>query len=262
MSYEHKIIPLSELRPYDKNPRKHSNPQLKEIINSINEFGFTNPLIVDEETMILAGHGRFEAAEKLKLKEIPCIIVNGLSDTQKRAYVIADNKLTLNGEWDNKLLIEELNILKDVEFDISLTGFGQSEIDSLLELVNKSNGLSSIYTKKIEAPTYTPGKKKPKLKDLIDTSKTDVLIEEINATELPKDEKQFLIQAAYRHTVFNFERIADYYANSDKTTQELMENSALVLIDFNKAIENGYVTLSKNLEELFANDYKESEDEA
>jgi len=107
------------------------------------------------------------------------------------------------------------------------------------------------YTKKIQAPIYEPKNKKPHILELFDDSKTRRLIQQIKNSNIEEDEKKFLIEAARRHTVFNYEKIADYYAHSQTETQQLMEQSALVIIDFEKAIELGYVQLSKEIEKQY-----------
>jgi DNA modification methylase len=123
---------ISELIPFAKNSRTHDDAQVAQIAASIKEFGFTNPILIDEQGGIIAGHGRLLAARKLQLIEVPCIRLSHLSDAQKRAYVIADNKLALNAGWDDEMLALELGDLKDMEFDLSLTGFSTDEINALL----------------------------------------------------------------------------------------------------------------------------------
>ncbi len=117
---------------YEGNSRVHSEEQISQIIRSINEFGFTNPILIDENNMIIAGHCRLEAALKLGLKELPCIVIRDFSDSQKSAYIIADNKLALNSGWDEKLLKSQFEFLKQKEFDLTLTGFDLEEIFDLL----------------------------------------------------------------------------------------------------------------------------------
>src|SRR5215471_10908257 len=120
---------VESLIPYARNARTHSDAQVAQIAGSIREFGFTNPVLVDGENGIVAGHGRVLAARKLGLTEVPCIEVAYLTDTQRRAYIIADNKLALNAGWDEELLKLELGELKFGGFDVSLTGFGELELD-------------------------------------------------------------------------------------------------------------------------------------
>lgn len=125
-------IGIATLIPFAKNSRTHSDAQVAQIAGSIREFGFTNPVLIDEANGIIAGHGRVMAARKLKLTEVPCIRLAHLSDAQKRAYVIADNKLALNAGWDEAMLKLELADLKALDFDLDLTGFNTDEIDALL----------------------------------------------------------------------------------------------------------------------------------
>lgn len=130
MKLEH--LQLDALIPFAKNSRTHSGDQVAQIAASIKEFGFTNPVLIDNDGGIIAGHGRVMAARKLKLKEVPCIRLGHLTDAQKRAYVIADNKLALNAGWDDEMLKLELGDLKELNFDLSLTGFSTDEINALL----------------------------------------------------------------------------------------------------------------------------------
>ena len=122
---------VEDLIPYARNSRTHSDAQVAQIAASVREFGWTNPVLVDGENGIIAGHGRVLAARKLGMDEVPCIELAGLSDTQRRAYIIADNKLALNAGWDDELLAIEFAELADAGFDNLLTGFTQDEIDAL-----------------------------------------------------------------------------------------------------------------------------------
>jgi len=132
MLRDYKKINVSDLRLFEANSRTHSAEQVEQIIKSIEEFGFTNPLLIDENNIIIAGHGRLEAALKLKLTEVPCIVIRGLTDAQKAAYVIADNKLALNAGWDHNKLIDQFKYLESVDYDLTLTGFGLDEIASFM----------------------------------------------------------------------------------------------------------------------------------
>jgi ParB-like chromosome segregation protein Spo0J len=123
--------PIDKLVPYAKNSRTHSDAQVAQIAASIKEWGFTTAILVDETGGIIAGHGRLMAARKLGMTEVPVMVAAGWSDAQKRAYVIADNKLALNAGWDNELLALELGELGDLGFDLDLTGFKAEEIQTL-----------------------------------------------------------------------------------------------------------------------------------
>lgn len=116
-------VSIEALIPYARNSRTHSDAQVAQIAASIREFGFTNPVLIDADGGIIAGHGRTMAARKLGLKEVPCIRLSNLSETQKKAYIIADNKIALNSGWDDDLLKVELEDLADLNFDLTLLGW-------------------------------------------------------------------------------------------------------------------------------------------
>ncbi len=132
----YELCPITALRPYTNNPRKHSTNQIQQIANSIRQFGWIAPIIVDEQREVLAGHGRVLAAQQLGLTQVPIILVDDLTEAEKRAYRLADNKLTENAGWDQNLLKVELTFLMDpeVDFDVDLTGFTTPEIDACLGL--------------------------------------------------------------------------------------------------------------------------------
>lgn len=127
-------VATNKLTPYARNSRTHSPQQVKQIAASIKEFGFTNPVLIDEANGIIAGHGRVMAAEHLQLNEVPCIRLEYLTETQKKAYVIADNKLAMLSEWDEQLLSLELNELNSNSYDLSLLGFDSSELEKAMSI--------------------------------------------------------------------------------------------------------------------------------
>ena len=131
---------VADLTPYARNARTHSPEQVDQIAASIREWGWTVPVLVDEQGGLIAGHGRVLAAKKLGIAEIPVMVATGWSEAQKRAYVLADNKLALNAGWDEDLLKVELAELSGLDFDLSLTGFGEGEIADLL--AEKTEGLT------------------------------------------------------------------------------------------------------------------------
>ena len=243
------MIKISDLKPNPDNPRKITQEALDYLIDSIKrnpKFLELRPIIVDENNMVIAGHQRLKALKALKYTEIYDIWVKKASDFTKeelKEFIVQDNNNV--GEWDIKIL--ELNWGKE-----QIQNWG-IKVDWGVEDGQKSD----LYTNKITAPVYEPSGEKPKIKDLFDSKKVKDLIKKINDSNLPKEEKEFLIKAAQRHLVFNYDKIADYYAHSDKEIQELMEESALVIIDFNKAIENGYVKLTNELQNLYTETYEE-----
>lgn len=133
--------PVDQLKPYPNNPRKHSKAQIRQISESIEAFGFTNPVLVDAEGIILAGHGRVEAAKLLKLESVPTLRIDHLSDAQKKAYIIADNRLAEKSGWDNEILAIELQTLveMDTSFDITVTGFEMAEIDFKIQSLDEAD---------------------------------------------------------------------------------------------------------------------------
>jgi len=245
---------VTELIPYVNNSRKHSDKQVAQIAASIKEFGWTNPILVDGDNGIIAGHGRLMAARKLGMTEVPTIELSELSESQKKAYVIADNNLALNADWDEALLKIELENLKDLSFDLDILAFDDEFLTNLLD---ENEDDENMYTQKVDIPTYEPSEIKPNVKDLYDDSKAFDLIDKIKASKLPQTEKDFLMLTAGRHVVLNFQLIADYYAHSERPVQQLMEDSALVIVDLDNAIANGWVNLSKKLDDIYDEDNEE-----
>jgi len=125
--------PIVALRPYAGNARTHSKRQIKQLMDSITRFGFTNPVLIADDNTILAGHGRVLAAERLGMTNVPTVRLSHLTPAERRAYVIADNKLALNAGWDQDLLAIELQALIDFDFDLELTGFSLAEVDLVLD---------------------------------------------------------------------------------------------------------------------------------
>lgn len=143
--HEFKKISISEIKPYDRNARTHSTEQIKQIMDAIKEWGFTNPLLIDEQGNLIAGHGRLEAVKQLNkvdfkdepILELPAIVVKGLSDSQKKALIIADNQIALNAGWDYEVLALELKELESVNYDLDLLAF--DNVDELLSgVINDS----------------------------------------------------------------------------------------------------------------------------
>lgn len=226
---------IKELRPYKKNAKKHDKTQVEQIANSIKEFGFTQPVIVDENNVVVAGHGRILGAKKAGLKEVPTVCLDDLTEEQIKAYRLVDNKLN-ESEWDAVLLSEELKELEEVNMD--LFGFDLGE-----EIKKEEN----LYTAKTNIPQYEIKGDNPDISELCDTNKTNELLQRIKESNVSDDIKKFLKLGAYRHLCFNYSKIAEFYAHADKEVQELMEDSALVIIDFDDAIAKGYVELSEQV---------------
>jgi DNA modification methylase len=155
------LWPLDRLKPYDRNARTHSAEQVAQIAASIVEFGFTNPILVDSNDGIIAGHGRLSAAQELGLKTVPVVVLDHLSERQRKAYILADNQLALNAGWDTDLLRGELQDLAVLDFDLSLIGFSDDELADLLpeieELAPEEMGDEEAVPETPEEPVSKPG---------------------------------------------------------------------------------------------------------
>ena len=228
--------PIKQLKPYKKNAKKHPKEQVEKIANSIKEFGFTQPVIVDKDNCVVAGHGRILGAKKAGIKEVPTVALENLTEEQIKAYRLVDNKLN-ESEWDSVLLDEELQELKEV-MKMDLFGF---DLGEKLEEEEKK------YTMKTNIPQYEIKGDRPELNELVDTSKTNELLRRIKESNVEDDVKKFLKLGAYRHLRFDYSKVAEYYAHADREVQELFEDSALVIIDFDDAIAKGYVQLSEQV---------------
>ena len=146
------LIPVDRLTPYPGNARKHSRKQIREVAKSIERFGFTNPVLIDDDAQIIAGHGRVEAAKLLGMKSVPTLRLSHLSAADKRAYIIADNRLAEKAGWDRELLAIELQALVDIDFDIELTGFETSAVDIILEDAQEATGKTAGPEDKVPDP--------------------------------------------------------------------------------------------------------------
>lgn len=254
-------MPLGELKPAKRNPKLHA---VEDLDASIGRFGFTEPILMDERTgRLVAGHGRLEAlkrAEKKGGEPPPGVatrdnvwmvpVVRGWSsadDKEAEAYLLSSNRLVEVGGWDDEQLAE---ILQGIAEAGPLDGIGwtPAEVEKILGWGDQGD----LYTTRVEAPIYKPTGPKPPVSSLADGSKFQELLKEIMATQgLSDDERGFLLQAAQRHVVYDYQAIAEFYAHASAPVQRLMEKSALVIIDFKQAIEGGFVKLTKDLSEDF-----------
>jgi len=222
---------VSKLKISKNNPRQINGDQFERLKQSIREFPEMmrlRPIVYDPATMeVLGGNMRLRAIRELNMKDIPdewFVSADDLTDEQKREFVIKDN--VGFGEWDYDILANEWD-------DLPLEDWGMINIlDG-----NKYEEEKELYTRKIEAPTYEPKNEKPQTGELFDSSKYNELVKEIEEASINDGLKEFLKIAATRHIVFDYSKIADYYAHSEVEAQELMGHSALVIIDMDMAIE-------------------------
>lgn len=152
---EYYFADVKSLIPYARNARTHSDMQVAQIAASIKEFGFLNPIVITEDNTILCGHGRLMAAQKLGLKKVPCVKESHLTETQRRAFIIADNKLSLNAGWDNELLSVELTELQGADFDLDLLGFDEKELSQLFDEGNEIQEDEFDVETELTKPTFS-----------------------------------------------------------------------------------------------------------
>jgi|TARA_S200002703_G_C3786604_1_gene242560 hypothetical protein len=223
-----------------ENPRNITDAKFKKLVKSVKQFPEMlklRPIIVNDQNIIIGGNMRYRACLEAGYKDIYIIKAKHLTKKQEKEFIVKDN--VAYGDWDWDLLANDWEMDELNDWSVSVPQRLEDD--------------ESIYTKKIDAPIYTPSKEKPKIKDLINKEKTNELINNIRSSKLPKEEKDFLINAAQRHLVFDYSKIADYYAHSEKNVQNLMEESALVIIDFDKALRNGYVKLQEEIYNEYMN---------
>lgn len=243
------MMKVNDLIPYINNPRNNENA-IDKVASSIKEFGFKVPIVIDKDNIVVTGHTRLLASKKLGLDEVPCVVANDLSKAQIKAFRIADNKVSEYATWDEDLLKIELEELEELDFDLDSLSIDFSDFDLGIDLDDVEEEEEEQYTKEINIPHYDITGEKPSLEDLVKEDKTKKLIEKINSTDIPNDVKEFLTKAAYRHLAFNYQNIAEYYAHADREVQELMEESVLVIIDYDKAIRNGYIQIKEAIDNI------------
>jgi len=246
---------LSDLVEFPDNPRILTPERRQFLIDSVNENGRTNPPIINTDNTVIGGNQRLEVFMELfgPDQEIWVMVPpRKLTKNEAEKLNLRDNVSI--GKWDGDIIVEKYDVeyLRGIGFeDFELLDMGY---DFVYEDPDGEDP-DTIYTKKIEAPIYTPSDGETDIRDLVNQEKYWKLVEEVESAKIPADVKAFLKFSAARHLSFDYSKIADYYAKAPEEVQGLMEKSALVIIDFNKAIENGYIELSKKLNDLFDQDY-------
>ena len=249
-------IALADLSLDPSNVRKHSRRNLDAIKASLRKFGQQKPIVVDAKGIVLAGNGTLTAAKELGWIEIQATRTE-LAGVEATAFAIADNRTAELAEWDDSLA-DVLKSLADSGQDLAELGFEKADIDELLPPT-----ASDDYTQKVDAPIYTPKGEKPPIDELLDATKAEDFLSRIEASKAPEEVKAFLKKAASRHIIFDYGKIAEFYCHADKETQLLMEDSALVIIDFNKAMQLGYVKFKSDIDSAMQNqqDAKQDDDD-
>jgi hypothetical protein len=252
---------VADLSNDPANVRKHSERNIETIMGSLRRFGQQKPIVVDKSGVVRAGNGTLEAARRLGWETIEAA-VSELTGSEMTAYAIADNRTAELAEWDEAALAATLEGLQfDDEELLAAAGFDENELAELMQDIELADehgeggdGTGGIdddtYTAKIVAPIYEPKGECPAVADLYDRKKTAELVAGIKSAKLPKETTEFLLLAAERHTAFHFRNIAEFYCHASAEVQDLMERSGLVIIDFKKAIEYGFVHMTERLGQL------------
>lgn len=260
-------VAVEKIKPYANNPRINKKA-VEKVMKSIQAYGFKVPCVLDKNYLLITGHTRWEAAKRLKMKRIPCIIASDLNKAKADAFRIADNKVAEYSTWDMTKLKEELSKiqLEDIEFDDM--GFDNDfsiEKLGLVDMPEGSDGDEDVtetekYSTKTNIPQYEIQGLNIKLSDCIDKQKYVELLKEIENSTVSDTQKKFLKLAATRHIRFIYKNIAEYYASTNSEMQRLMEHSALVIIDIDDAIRNGYARLTKEVMAARKRDSKKNEE--
>lgn len=254
---------MSEIKFDSRNYRIHDDKNKRVIRTSLENCGAGRSVLMDNDNVLIAGNGVFEQAKELGLKvrviesdgtELIAIKRTDLSteDDRRKALALADNHSSDTSFFDIELVLEDFSAE-----ELDLWEFSIDANDLTVE--DEQNEDNNIYTRKIVSPTYEPKNEKPCVGELVDLEKRELLIAEIENSNISDKDKMFLMIAAYRHNIFNYAKIADYYAHSSPEAQRLMEKSALVIIDFDQAIENGFVELTEEIQKTYAQDYDEEQ---
>lgn len=275
--YENGKMKLADFKRAKYNPRKISNEAFKALNKSIEEFGDLSGVVINDRTKtIVAGHQRLATLGNKKTKVVtkpfkdefgtiamghivvksdngkfvvPLRIVKWDLRKEKLANIAANNH---GGEFDNQKLGILLAELDNSKFDVELTGFSEGEFQNIIRR-NVEDLPEEKYTRKLTSPIYEVTGKKPTLQSLFDRTKTEELQESIREARLPKNVTAYLMAAAERHTKFRFDLAAEYYAHADAKVQELMEDCAMVIVDHKKAIEHGYLAMTKEIMDMVEN---------
>ena len=230
-------VKIGDIKVNTENPRSIKDSKFNKLVKSIKEFPEMleiRPIVVNEDNVILGGNMRYKACQQAGLEEVYIIKAKDLTEEKQKEFLIKDNSGF--GEWDWDVLANEWEHQQLIDWGVDLPALNSLNDDQ--------------YTTKIDSPIYETKIVKPKENELYDINKYNDLINDINKSNISEEIKEFLRLAATRHIKFNYSKIADYYAHSEKETQSLIEDSALIIIDYDKAIEKGFVNVYNTIENL------------
>lgn len=260
INQETRLVSVEDIATHPQNPNR---AEIARIVESIEENGFYGTIVVQRSTgYIIKGNHTYRAAVAAGLEEVPVTYVE-IDDDRAVRIMIADNRIAEFGERDEEVLAELMKGLDGLEG----TGYSEEEFADLLAELGEGGGGGSgdpiddtdpNYERKVEAPIYEPKSEfPPPVEALYDETKTNELLDRIEEAELPDEVRRFLRAAAARHTVFDYEEIAEFYSHAPADVQALFEDSALVIIDFDAAVEKGFVKLVGELSDAYDRDQEE-----
>lgn len=249
------LVAISDVKAHPKNANRHPEEQIERLSKILQYQGFRYPVKVSRQSgYITSGHGRVLAAQLNGWDKVPVSYQDYESPEQELADLHADNAIASWAELD----LSKINLqIPDLDPSFSLDMFGIQDFTlDFSEKLDGSDAALDLYTKKIKAPVYTPKRETaPPIETLVNSSKCKELADEITAAlaakKITEPVADFLYSSAARHAVFDYAEIAEFYAHADAETQNLMERSALVIIDFGKAIENGFVTMTQEIASVY-----------
>lgn len=263
-------VKLNDLKKADYNPNTMEDRDFANLKKSIERYGYIEPIIVNRRNnVIIGGHHRYDALKLQGVEDVDIVYVD-LDEAEEKRLNIALNRIS--GYWDIDKLEGIVNELMDYDPTLmEFTGLSEFELDSMfgvmeVDFLDEDNYVKDdeTYVKTAKTPIYEITGDEPDIDELIDKNKSKELIKNINDafenSKITEEQKKFLIYATTRHLVFNYANIAEYYAHQNKDMQELMEQSALIILDYNQAVKNGYLKLTSRVNELLELELENSDE--
>lgn len=244
-----------DLTPHPDNYRSHPPEQIENIKQSIRQHGFYKNIVAARDRTILAGHGVVHASSEMpSIDEVPVYLIDiDPHSAAARKIIVGDNEISKGAGESEELLADLLTKIKEEDEDLEGSGYDDADLKDLMDELGRGEPQDAdwdTYEQKVQTPTYRPKGDRPLIDDLYDATKAKQLLKEIDEADVPEELVPFLRAAAYRHVVFHFDMIAEYYAHASPEVQELFEASALVIIDFDEAVEQGFVEMSDDMRDI------------
>lgn len=253
--------PIDQLSSLANNPRKGD---VEAVMRSYDTFGQRKPIVARRDGTVLAGNHQLAAARRLGWDQIAVVFVDD-DDVTAKAYTLADNRIGDLGSYDSEMLAELIADVQDSDAGLlDAAGYSATDLTELLstlEVPEAEEQVENLYTMKVDIPQYQIVGEEPAIEELFDDTRSAALQAQIADADIPDDVRSLLHLAAYRHVVFNYRKIAEFYPHADPMVQRLMEDSALVIIDYQDAIAKGYVKFSETIDELRLLDHPDSDEE-